>query len=105
MSRPEGMSCQDPLPLNQSLETVQGPGVGVEDDLGQAGDDEAEVGAGVVGEEDRGLLPLETLGRQAGRVKDISDVRQPPAASQSGEPLQQVRELKQCHLFLLRDLP
>ena len=66
---------------------MQGPGVGVEDDLGQAGDDEAEVGAGVVGEEDSSLLPLETLGSQAGCVEDISDMRQPTAASQSGEPL------------------
>ena len=42
------MSAQDPLPLNESLKAVQGPGVGVQDDLGQAGDDEREVGAGLV---------------------------------------------------------
>ena len=45
---PEGMARQDPLPLNESLKAVQGPGVGVQDDLGQTGDDEREVGAGLV---------------------------------------------------------
>ena len=48
VSGPEGMSAQDPLPLNESLKAVQGPGVGVQDDLGQARDDEREVSAGLV---------------------------------------------------------
>ena len=96
VSGPEWMSAQDPLPLNEGLEAVQGPGVGVQDDLGQAGDDEAEVGAGVVGEEDGGLLPLETLSRQAGRVENISHVSQPATSAQPGEPLgQRERRLKQ----------
>ena len=40
MPGPERMSRQDPLPLNQGLEAVEGPGVRVQDDLGQAGDHE-----------------------------------------------------------------
>ena len=69
------------------LDAVEGPGVGVDDDLGEAGDDEAEVGAGVLGEEDGGLLPDEALGGETGGVEDVPDVGQPPAGAQPGEPL------------------
>ena len=59
VSGPERMSRQDPLPLNESLEAVEGPGVGVQDDLGQTGDHEAQVGASLVSQHDGGLLSLE----------------------------------------------
>ena len=66
---------------------MQGPGVGVEDDLGEAGDDEAEVCAGVLCDHHGGLLPLQALGHQAGEVEDVPHVAQPSTAAQPRQPL------------------
>ena len=75
---PEGMPSLYPLPLYESLEAVQGPGVGVQDDLGETGDSEAEIHAGVLCEEDGGPLNLQALGSQTGDVQQVSHVTQPP---------------------------
>ena len=53
------MTSLYPLPLDEGLEAVECPGVGVEDDLGEAGDDEAEISPSLFTQEDSGLLSLE----------------------------------------------
>ena len=85
--RPEGMTSLDPVSLNQSLEPVDGSGVGVEDDLGEAGDCQAEVHTRCLGQEDSGLDSLQTLSSETGGVEDVLDVGQPPAGGQSRHPL------------------
>ena len=66
---------------------MQCPSVRLEKDLGQAGDDEAEVCAGVLCDQHGGLLSLQALGHQAGDVEDVPHVAQPSTAAQPGQPL------------------
>ena len=83
------MAALDPLSLDEGLKAVQCPRVGLEDDLREAGDKEADINPRGLGQEDGGPDFLETLCGQAGDVEDLLDMGQPLAVGQPTHPLVQ----------------